>query len=222
MKKALLFLLIMLSATVVFSQKSKKQKKAEYKQMQRDSIEAASLADSISKVYYQQMVADSIAFYEYNLMSLDSIKKADSIFKVWQSLNAITKVEEYDYITQNYKIQLENGLIKEGYRVEDMNDYTIKLSPNENTERTLRFRKVVREESYSVCALIMIVEQKEPNKQIRQDFYCIPLPKSDEILWNRLYEQIRSHSKETDSQSYYYEVIFGLMRFLSDYGMPGE
>jgi hypothetical protein len=94
-----------------------------------------------------------------------------------------TSMEEYNYITKGYKVQLESGLdMKKGYEFEDLNSHTAGI-------RTASLKKLVKINSGKrQIAAYMIVYQKE---QSPKEYFCIPNPKSAEDViaayWTALY-----------------------------------
>lgn len=94
-----------------------------------------------------------------------------------------TSLEEYNYITKGYKVQMESGLdMKKGYELEDLKSNTAGV-------RTASLKKLVKVNAgKKQTVAYMIVYQKE---QSPREYYCIPSPKSEKDIldtyWTALY-----------------------------------
>ena len=129
---------------------------------------------------------DSFQKLIYLLKIYDMKKKiilALSLFCI--SLNGIsqTSLEEYNYITKGYKVQMESGLdMKKGYELEDIKSHTSGV-------RTASLKKLVKVNAgKKQTVAYMVVYQKEQNPK---EYYCIPSPKSEKDIldtyWTALY-----------------------------------
>jgi hypothetical protein len=93
-----------------------------------------------------------------------------------------TTLEEYNYITKGYKVQIESGLdMKKGYLFEDV--YSQKSG-----ERLAELKVLYRiKETKKEIAAYLIIYSKEGNEP---EYLCVPNPKSEkEIIlkyWNQL------------------------------------
>ena len=97
-------------------------------------------------------------------------------------LYAQTTMEEYNYITKGYIIQMESGLdMKNGYRLND----------HEKVEAGVRSVeiKVLKRVDNSETAAFMLIYQKEGNPK---EYICVPHPSSSEEVinefWYALYD----------------------------------
>lgn len=93
-----------------------------------------------------------------------------------------TTLEEYNYITKGYAIQISSGLdMKKGYELYDHESVVAGV-------RTVDIKVLKRTES-SETAAFMLVYQKGSNPK---EYLCVPHPSSDpEVInkfWNSLYD----------------------------------
>lgn len=91
-----------------------------------------------------------------------------------------TTLEEYNYITKGYKVQIESGLdMKKGYEFEDVDKVKIGI-------RVAELKKLIN--GQKKIAAYMIIYQKENGPK---DYICIPSPNSDkevtDAFLNNLY-----------------------------------
>ena len=97
-----------------------------------------------------------------------------------KTINAQTTMDEFNYITKGYKIQLESGLdMKAGYEFTKIDDVVI-------GERSVALSKLVNNKTRVVGYLIVY---KKSNKD--SEYICIPNPNSSyeviELYKNSLY-----------------------------------
>ena len=102
-----------------------------------------------------------------------------------------TTLEEYNYITKGFKIQIDSGLdMKKGYEIEDIDRQSTK-------ERTAELKALYRVvDNKKEIAAYMIVYKLSPNPV---EYICVPNPKSnDEIntkYWTQLYDGTNNSSQ---------------------------
>ena len=105
-------------------------------------------------------------------------------FATTSNLQAQTTLEEYNYVTKGYKVQIESGLdMKKGYEFEDVESQT-------TNERTAKLKVLYRTKSgKKEIAAYMIVYYKTGNAK---QYICIPHPSSEEDIlhkfWYMLYD----------------------------------
>ena len=109
-----------------------------------------------------------------------------------------TSMEEYNYITKGYKVQLESGLdMKKGYEFEDLNTHKAGI-------RTASLKKLVKVNAgKKQTAAYMIVYQKE---QSPKEYFCIPSPKSGEDVLAAYWTSL--HNGTGDSSSKLQLIIY--------------
>ena len=93
-----------------------------------------------------------------------------------------TTLEEYNYITKGYKVQIESGLdMKKGYEFEDIDKQTTK-------ERTAELKVLNRnKDNKKEIAAYMIVYKRTGNPA---EYICIPHPNSDEEILSKYWVQL--------------------------------
>lgn len=100
-------------------------------------------------------------------------------------LTAQTTLEEYNYITKGYKIQLENGLdMKKGYAVVGFFGEAV-------GDRAMLYNGLYRLDANgkpATLAAVMVIFQRPSTSFI--DYICIPLFGSDKALWDMYFEKI--------------------------------
>jgi hypothetical protein len=105
-----------------------------------------------------------------------SIKRATIIillFLCTLSVKAQTTVEEYNYITKGYRIQLESGLdIKSGYSFRDLGEW-------QSSTRACNFKALIRKKTGQLAATLAVFRDANG----RTYFLCIPTEKSSTELF---------------------------------------
>lgn len=103
-----------------------------------------------------------------------------------------TTLEEYNYLTKGYKVQIESGLdMKKGYEIEE-------LDKTESGERTVTLYILNRiGSSKKEIAAYLVVYQKQGNPK---EYICIPHYKSEQEVmakfWSALYDGSNINSTE--------------------------
>lgn len=110
-----------------------------------------------------------------------------------------TTLEEYNYVTKGYSIQIESGLdMKKGYKIEPPFEKTA-LKGNFST---ISYSILIREETKKLAAIILkVVPNNAPN---RIKYLCIPV--NNRELFERYY---------TDYLSLGYEISSDIARVTS-------
>ena len=103
---------------------------------------------------------------------------------------AQTTMEEYNYVTKGYKIQLESGLdMKKGYELAHLGKKEISIR---NAELKVLYRLNEAEKTKEVAAYMIIYKKKGANTE----YICIPHPESSteikELYWKQLYTDYNS------------------------------
>jgi hypothetical protein len=123
---------------------------------------------------------------------------------------AQTTLEEYNYLTKGYKIQIESGLdMKKGYRIEDVTQYHTK-SVAAGTTRTLSFKALFKNRETKPCAFLCVLSRSDgkPN-----EYVCLPQYASTQQVWDLATERLNSFSGD-DVQS----LMLGFAALASFYG----
>jgi hypothetical protein len=86
-----------------------------------------------------------------------------------------TTEEEFNMATTGYKMYLQMGLpMKPGYRIVDLKEY-------EYGERKMVLKGLYRPTELKPCAMIIAYSRLRG----APEYYCIPSPDADELLWDR-------------------------------------
>ncbi len=107
--------------------------------------------------------------------------------------NAQTTMEEYNYITTGYRLQVEGGLdMKKGYRFVDLisNQTT---SASTGAERTVEFKALYRQGEPKPCALMCILSNSSDSTK---QYLCIPSTASTQDIWRVALKRISDFSDE--------------------------
>lgn len=108
-------------------------------------------------------------------------------------LQAQTTLEEYNYVTKGYKIQIESGLdMKKGYTFKDLFVISTNYS---NVPRTATFKALYRSGQASPCAIMMIYQKEK----LTPEYVCVPHFLSDDSIWKMYAEKIALFNVGTDA-----------------------
>jgi len=93
-----------------------------------------------------------------------------------------TTLEEYNYVTKGYRIQLESGLdMKKGYLIEDIDKQATK-------ERAAELQVLFRvKDGNKVIAAYMISYKRSG---LPTEYICIPNPNSSEEIMSKYWKQL--------------------------------
>lgn len=108
-------------------------------------------------------------------------------------LCAQTTMEEFNYVTSGYKMQLAGGLdMKKGYRFEDLFSHDTR-SASTGDVRTTQFKALFREGQQRPCAVMCILSN---TSQTSKEYLCIPSYSSEPDVWNLAMKRILEFSEE--------------------------
>jgi len=98
-----------------------------------------------------------------------------------------TTIEEYNYLTKGYQIQIESGLdMKKGY--------TLKFFANHfSGQRDMKFYALRREGREYPCAILIIYQNAQSGFL---DYICVPHYRSRDTLWAAYFAKIQTYSGE--------------------------
>lgn len=91
-----------------------------------------------------------------------------------------TTLEEYNYLTKGYKMQLEGGLdMKKGYYMVDMGETRTEYN---SFARVTEIKLLCREKDSLICATLMIVKRTDTDFL---KYVCVPMANSSDDIWNK-------------------------------------
>ncbi len=97
-----------------------------------------------------------------------------------------TTLEEYNYVTKGYKVQVESGLdMKKGYRFEDI--HAIHIQYSDGIERETQFKALFKEGQKLPAAILCIYSR---SNSAPKDYICIPSFGSTKEIWDSTYAAI--------------------------------
>ena len=134
------------------------------------------------------------------------------LLSVLCSVTAIsqTTIEEYNYVTKGYKVQLESGLdMKKGYRFEDI--HSIHIEYSNGVIRETDFKALLRDGQKLPAAILCIYTHPDNNMK---DYICIPQFNSSKEVWDSTYSKISAVTPENTSA-----FMWGLAKLSSYYSM---
>lgn len=113
-----------------------------------------------------------------------------------------TSIEEYNYLTKGYKIQLESGLdMKKGYELRD-------IDAKKTNERSAELKALVRTSgSEGIVAAYLVVYNRRGNET---EYICIPHPNSEEEILEKYWTQL--HHGSMDSSQRLQLILFLISR----------
>ena len=110
-----------------------------------------------------------------------------------QKINPTT-LEEYNYCSVGYKIQLQTKMeMKSGYNLQDYNSC-------EESERKVEFKGLFRNNEKNPCAIIMIYTKVRG----APDYFCIPTKDANPELWNKFYKSLEGDAVNGQPQLQFY------------------
>ena len=122
-----------------------------------------------------------------------------------------TTMEEYNYITKGYKVQLESGLdMKQGYRFEDLNESS--LASGDSSYKKTDFKALYRRDESAPCAILCIFTNVVNGVTLNTDYICIPHLDSSKDLWTMTYKKIAEYTGDSSSA-----LTLGLMHLVTHY-----
>ncbi len=125
--------------------------------------------------------------------------------KVVTNIPESTTLEEFNYLTKGYKIQIESGLdMKKGYRLEDIHvDDSIK------NNISYEFKNLYRNKDIKPCATLIIVH----SYAIKDKTYylCLPNIRSTPEIWNKYFSSFKElDSKDQLLLSFYISILYSV------------
>ena len=121
-----------------------------------------------------------------------------------QSVTPTTE-EEFNMATTGYKMYLQMGLpLKAGYRIVDLKEI-------EYGERTMVLKGLYRPTELKPCAMIIAYSRLRG----APEYYCIPSPDADELLWDRFRVSLAGEIDNKQEQLQF--LSFALGKALSIY-----
>jgi hypothetical protein len=124
-----------------------------------------------------------------------------------------TTLEEYNYLTKGYKVQIESGLdMKSGYTFENVTESRI-TSGDSSYTRT-EFKALIRKGEQKPCAMLCIYSEVVMNRLQKTDYVCIPHTESNKEVWAMAFKKISEFTGDAANA-----LSLGLMHLSAHYGM---
>lgn len=119
-----------------------------------------------------------------------------------------TTLEEYNYLTKGYKVQIDTGLdMKKGYSFKDLSESS--LTYQDGVIRSVEFKSLIREKSKTSCAILGIYENSDLPEL--SNYFCIPSINADKKIWDTALQALSSF----DSIESLETLNFSLMRLVA-------
>ena len=123
---------------------------------------------------------------------------------------AQTTLEEYNYVTKGYRVQIESGLdMKKGYTFVDIN--AIRLSYTTGGFRETEFKALFKEGARKPSAILCVFTRSDNGSK---EYICIPQPDSPRELWDSTYARISTFEGENATA-----LMWGLAKLSSYYSV---
>jgi hypothetical protein len=111
---------------------------------------------------------------------------------------APTSIEEFNYLTKGYKVQIESGLdMKKGYSFKLLGTY-------KQGARNFEFKGLYRDSENKPCAILVVYAFEGYQTQ----YYCIPSNDASPEFWQRTYKDFAPLSD--DAQNAFILVLMKL------------
>jgi hypothetical protein len=121
-----------------------------------------------------------------------------------------TTLEEYNYVTKGYKVQVESGLdMKKGYRFDDV--HTIHIQYSDGVVRETEFKALFREGQKMPTAILCIYSHSDKQDK---DYLCIPQFNSSKEVWDSTYARLSAIQGDNIMP-----LMYGLSKLTSYYSM---
>ncbi len=121
-----------------------------------------------------------------------------------------TTLEEYNYVTKGYQVQIQSGLdMKKGYNFEDITTHHVESG--KGVTRQTEFKALFKEGQKKPSAILCIYTRSDNGFK---DFICIPQFNSEKALWDSTWDKIATYEGEGSNA-----VIWGLAKLSSFYSM---
>jgi hypothetical protein len=103
-----------------------------------------------------------------------------------------TTLEEYNYVSKGYKVQIESGLdMKKNYEFEDIDKHSTK-------ERTAELKVLYRlKDGKKEIAAYMIIYKRLGNPT---EYLCVPHPKSEEEINDKFWKQLYDGTNDSSNR----------------------
>lgn len=112
---------------------------------------------------------------------------------------APTTLEEYNMGSVGYRTYLQLGVeLKKGYKVNPLTTY-------EYGERKAEFKGLYRPAETKPCAIILVYSRPRANPE----YYCIPSPDSDELLWDLFRKSLAGETDSKQEQLQFFSAALG-------------
>lgn len=119
-----------------------------------------------------------------------------------------TTLEEYNYVTKGYKIQIESGLdMKSGYEFRDIDSWGLSYS---DFQRKATFKQLFRTGERIPCATLMILSRTDNEYR---EFLCIPHYDSTDEIWQKAFDGFRAATQDWSEASRGY--VWGMVKMIS-------
>jgi hypothetical protein len=114
-------------------------------------------------------------------------------------LKGQTTLEEYNYATKGYKVQIESGLdMKKGYDFTSIDTVSTKIA---TAEMKILYR--LKENKKEIAAYLIIY-----NRYGRTiEYLCVPHPKSDKEILQKYYASLWDGSSEASSKGQLISIV---------------
>lgn len=120
-----------------------------------------------------------------------------------------TTLEEYNYLTKGYKVQIESGLdMKDGYELKYAHTTTIR---KKSFNRAIEFKYLYRENDTIPCALLLILTRTDTDYK---DYLCIPSSNSTIELWEKSKKDFFASANNWNA--YARDYTWGMFRMISN------
>jgi hypothetical protein len=114
-------------------------------------------------------------------------------------LNGQTTLEEYNYVTKGYKVQIESGLdMKKGYEFTSIDTVSTKIA---TAEMKILFR--LKENKKEIAAYLIVYKREGRNVE----YICIPHPKSENEILQKYYSVLWDGLAEASSKGQLISII---------------
>lgn len=119
-----------------------------------------------------------------------------------------TTLEEYNYLTKGYKVQMESGLdMKEGYELKYAYTTTIR---KKSFNRTIEFKYLYRTKDTIPCAILLVLARTDTDYI---DYLCVPSFNSTKELWAKSKEDFVKSANNWNA--YARDYTWGMLRMIS-------
>jgi hypothetical protein len=114
-------------------------------------------------------------------------------------VNGQTTLEEYNYVTKGYKVQIESGLdMKKGYEFKSIDTVSTKIA---TAEMKILYR--LKENKKETAAYLIIYKRESRNVE----YICIPNPKSEYEIMQKFYSALWDGYSEATSKGQLISIV---------------